>query len=217
MNTNTALHDTFLTLLPQIERHARMFFRSTRCADKRQDQLAEVIALCWRWCLRLAERGKDVTRFPVVLAHYACRAVKNGRRLTGQERAREVMNPLAQQRHTFRVQSLPLAMRTAQDHLYGSVDGQRAHDEFEERLHDNTVTPVPDQAAFRIDYPAWLATLTAPERRLIRAMARDERTKDLSQQFAVSPGRISQLRREFHTSWQSFCGETISGQAIVAA
>src|ERR1700733_1463481 len=102
MSTSTALHDIFLTLLPKIERQARVYFRATLCANQRQDQLAEVIALCWRWCIRLAERGKDVTRFPVVLAHYACRAVKNGRRLAGQERAREGMNPLTQQRRGFR-------------------------------------------------------------------------------------------------------------------
>ena len=64
-----------------------------------------------------------------------------------------------------------------------------------------------DQAAFRIDFPAWLGTLTGRERRLIRAMARNERTKDLSRQFEVSPARISQLRRAFHLDWLHFHGE----------
>jgi hypothetical protein len=74
-------------------------------------------------------------------------------------------------------------------------------------LRDNTVTPVPDQVQFRIDWPAWLATLTARERRMIRAMARSERTKDLSRQFELSPARISQIRREFRDAWARFCGE----------
>ncbi len=60
---------------------------------------------------------------------------------------------------------------------------------------------------FRIDWPAWLATLTARERRLIRAMAQNERTKDLSRQFDLSPARISQIRREFREDWTRFCGE----------
>ena len=34
-------------------------------------------------------------------------------------------------------------------------------------LKDNTVTPPPDQAAFRIDYPAWLAHLGARNRLLV--------------------------------------------------
>ena len=64
---------------------------------------------------------------------------------------------------------------------------------------------MPDQVAFRIDFPAWLATLTARERRLIRAIARNERTKDLSRMFELSQGRISQLRREFRDDWRRFC------------
>ena len=38
-------------------------------------------------------------------------------------------------------------------------------------------------------------------------MARNERTKDLSNWFEVSPGRISQLRREFHRGWLRYHGE----------
>jgi hypothetical protein len=52
-----------------------------------------------------------------------------------------------------------------------------------------------------------LKTLTPRERRLIRAMALSERTKDLAKKFDVSPGRISQQRREFCEGWQRFCGD----------
>jgi hypothetical protein len=38
-------------------------------------------------------------------------------------------------------------------------------------------------------------------------MIRDERTLDLSRQFDVTPGRISQMRREFAESWSRFCEE----------
>jgi hypothetical protein len=80
-------------------------------------------------------------------------------------------------------------------------------DAYEERLRDNTITPVIDQVQFRIDWPAWLRTLTARERRLIRAMSRNERTLDLSKEFELSPARISQLRREFHDDWCRFLGD----------
>src|SRR5262249_11503739 len=91
--------------------------------------------------------------------------------------------------------------------LHGTVLGQRRQDAFEERLRDNTVTPVPDQVCFRIDFPAWLGTLTPRERRIIREMSNNERTLDLSKRFEVSPARISQRRREFHDDWKRFCGE----------
>ena len=41
---------------------------------------------------------------------------------------------------------------------------------------------------------------------MIAAMAQNDRTKDLSRRFEVSPDRISQMHREFHDAWQRFCG-----------
>jgi hypothetical protein len=81
------------------------------------------------------------------------------------------------------------------------------HDAFEERLCDNTITPVLDQVQFRLDFPAWLESLTPRERRMIRAMIRNERTLDLGKAFEVSPSRISQMRREFHDGWTRFIDE----------
>ena len=66
----------FLGILPRIEQHARIAFRHVACREKRTDLVAETVALAWRWFKRLAERGKDATQFPSVLANYAARAVK---------------------------------------------------------------------------------------------------------------------------------------------
>ena len=61
------------------------------------------------------------------------------------------------------------------------------------------------EVQFRIDWPAWLATLTGRDRRMIRVMAKNESTISLSRQFDLSPARISQKRREFHDDWHRFC------------
>jgi hypothetical protein len=204
------LHVQFLLLLPRIEIHAQIFFRGIKCPVKKEDKVQECLALAWQWFLSLSERGKDVFAFPMAFASFITRAVKCGRRLCGQERARDVLSPLAQQRHDFKVEGLPTATRTPHEQLYASPQGQALLDAFEERLRDNTITPIPEQAAFRIDFPGWLATLTPRERRLIRAMAQNERTTDLSRQFELSPGRISQLRREFHVGWLRYHGEEVS-------
>jgi hypothetical protein len=42
---------------------------------------------------------------------------------------------------------------------------------------------------------------------MVRRMMRNERTLDLSKRFEVSPGRISQMRRELHEDWLGFLGE----------
>jgi hypothetical protein len=201
------LHTRFLALLPRVELHARIYFRHLRCPHRKADAIQEMRALAWQWFLRLHQRGKDPGDFLTAFTTLLARAVHSGRRLAGQAKARDVLNPAAQGRHGFTVEPLPSATRTSHERLYCSPQGQGLHDAFEERLRDNTITPVPDQVQFRIDFPAWLATLTARERRLVCAMADNERTLDLSKRFAVSPGRISQLRREFHDDWRHFCGE----------
>jgi hypothetical protein len=198
-------HRAFLALVPRIELHARIYFRHLRCRHKREDAVAETLALAWKWFLSLDRRGKDAARFVTTFASLAALAVRSGRRLCGQLRAKDVLSAAAQRRHGFRVERLPSSTRTAQENLYAVPHGQERHDAYEERLRDNTVTPVPDQVQFRIDFPAWLSTLTGRERRLIRAMALNERTLDLSRRFGVSPARISQLRREFARGWQRFC------------
>jgi hypothetical protein len=74
-------------------------------------------------------------------------------------------------------------------------------------LLDNTVSPVLDQVAFRLDFPAWRRTRTERDRRLIDCMMTGESTAILARLFGVSAARISQMRREFHRDWHSFCGD----------
>ena len=125
----------------------------------------------------------------------------------GYEKAKDAMNERTQRRRGFKVESLPMETRLSYESLYSTVYGQRQHDAFEERLCDNTQTPVPEQVAFRIDFPQWLTTRTERDRRIIDDMAMGERTDHLARKHGISPARISQLRREYHADWQTFCGD----------
>lgn len=171
------------------------------------EEMTEMLALCWKWFCHLAKRGKDARQFPSVLARFAARAVRSGRRLCGQQSANEVMNERTQEQRGFRVEALPSSTSTSHEDLYATADGQKRLDTFEERLHDNTLTPILDQVAFRCDFPAWLATRTERDQRLIGDMTGDERTTDLARKYGVCPGRVSQLRREYQDDWQHFCAE----------
>ena len=102
-----SIHDKFLCILPRIREHGRIFFRHVRVRDKKEDLITEMVALCWKWIVRLAQRGKDATQFASVLASYAARAILNGRRLCGSERLDDALSPRAQQRHGFTVAPLP--------------------------------------------------------------------------------------------------------------
>lgn len=191
------LQSRFLGILPRIERHAKIYFRHVPCRQKRTDLVAETVALAWRWFVRLAEKGRDGTQFPTALANYAAKAVRSGRRVCGQERARDVMSQLAQQRHGFCVGKLPDFSTESTNPLT-------------EALTDNTRSPIPDQVQFRCDFPAWLRTRTQRDRHLIERMAMRERTTDLARKFGLSEGRVSQLRQEFYEDWNLFGDEAIA-------
>jgi hypothetical protein len=105
-----------------------------------------------------------------------------------------VLSPVAQRKHGFRVGKLPDFAT-----LVGSP--------LEEALQDNTVSPVPEQVHFRLDYPSWRSTRTDRDRRLIDALMAGERTLEAGRAFGLSPARVSQKRREFHHGWLAYCGQ----------
>src|SRR5712691_7395962 len=79
------LHANFLSLLPRIQRHARIAFRHVKCQTQKDEAIAEVVALAWKWYRSLAKKGRDGADYPSALASFATRAVRSGRRLCGHE------------------------------------------------------------------------------------------------------------------------------------
>src|SRR5580704_2407688 len=96
------LHHQFTTrVLPVVTRWARSNF------GRDDDNVAEAVALAWKWFRRMARRGKDGSLFPGTIARYAVRAVRSGRRVAGQLSAKDAMNPITWRRLGFTVCSLP--------------------------------------------------------------------------------------------------------------
>jgi DNA-directed RNA polymerase specialized sigma24 family protein len=190
------LQASFLKVLPRIEQQARFAFRNYHCAADREDAVQETIAVAWAWYVRLAQRGKNPTDFVSTLACFAAIHVRCGRRLCGTEATQDALSPTARYRMGFCVQQLgqPKQLHTAV---------------WEEALHDNTRS-APDQAAmFRIDFPKWLGTLGDRNRQIVADLLLGERTSAVAGKHALSPGRVAQLRREFHRGWQEFQGERL--------
>ncbi len=162
------LHAAFLKLLPRIELHARIYFRDVRCPQEREDRVAETIALAWKWFVHLAERGKSIDTFVTRFIALAALGVRCGRRVCGQEPARDVMSGLAQRRHGFTVNRLP---------DYTTSEGSP----LEEALHDNGRLPPADAAALHLDFPRWFFALPERERQVAIDMARGETTTEVAQ------------------------------------
>jgi DNA-directed RNA polymerase specialized sigma24 family protein len=185
---------SFLGVLPRVEQQARFAFRNYHCAVDREDAVQETVAVAWAWFVRLAQRGKNPTAFVSTLACFAAIQVRCGRRLCGTEATQDALSPTARYRKGFNVERLgqPKPMKTEM---------------WEETLHDNTRS-APDQAAmFRIDFAIWLDTLGDRNRKIVADLLLGERTSTVAGKHALSPGRVAQLRREFHRHWNEFQGE----------
>jgi hypothetical protein len=191
------LHAGFLSLLPRIETHAKIRFRHIRCPGRRDDLVAEAVAIGWKWYLRAITSGKDPTEFPAAFASLAASHACSGRRLCGQERAKDALSRTAQRLRGFVVQTLPAVETGADDNE--AVDA----------LRDNTRTPPPEQAAFRIDFPLWLDSLAAGKRVLAEDLMKGERTREAARKHKVCQARVSQVRRELRLSWGRFHGEAV--------
>lgn len=200
MNTTTAndnppaittLQQRFLVIVPRIEAHGQVYFRHLKCPIRREDAVAEMTALSWKWFRRLVEKGKRPETFVSAIASFTARAVRSGRQLCGQEKAKDVMSPRAQRIHAFHVGKLP-------DYSALSCNP------LAEALTDNTQTPPDVQAVFRCDFPAWLVSLGDRKRRIAEDLMVGERTLDVADRHRVSAARISQMRREFQSDWERF-------------
>lgn len=83
-------------------------------------------------------------------------------------------------------------------------------DEFADALADNTKSRVPDQVAFRLDFPRWWRTF---DRRVLHTLMGGG-TDEVAAPFGISPARVSQLRRAFEQSWAAFHREPQIGAVV---
>jgi hypothetical protein len=201
----------FLELIPIVQRQARFAFRGRPEAD-REEVAAEAVAAAYASYVGLRARGKDPVRdFPCALAAYAVLHVKAGRLMGSGNSTTDALSPLAQRKRGFRVESLHVSGGIPRDNVHSTTD-RRRHDEFEEQLRDNTRSAVPDQAAFRIDFPEFLGSLGNRDRALVRFLALGNTGQVAAARFGMSEGRVSQLRKTWRERWCQYQGEGADGR-----
>jgi hypothetical protein len=192
-------HSGFLKVLPAVQLHAQIQFRHLP-PERREDLVREAIASACVSYQLLAAKSRLNVATPATLATYAVRQVRSGRHVGGhQDSAKDAMSPVVRRRHGVQVANFDAAGMVR---LPRSANGRTSG--WRQVVVEDRRTPVPDIAAFRVDFAEWLATLSRRNRRIISAMAARVGTMDLATRFKVSPGRISQLRRTFEGSWRQF-------------
>lgn len=185
-------HRPFLKMLPTVRSYAQNAFRHLD-PGSREDAVQEVLANVATATARLVQRGKTSEVFPTVLVGYAIAHFHAGRRVGNRLRITEALSSYAQRRKGFVVASLDRYDREADEWIEAVVEDHR--------------TPVPDQVAFRIDFPAWLTLLSKRNRRIAEALALGNSTGQVARRFRLSPGRVSQLRSQLYQSWRNFHGD----------
>ncbi len=191
-STRPKWHKSFLRMPPKIVSYARSAFGRLR-AEAREDLVQEVVANACVAFRALWNRGKQSIAYPTVLANYAIRQVKDGRRVGNHLNVREVLSKYAQQHKGFVVERLD---------KFDEEEGQWQ----EVLIEDKTAGPA-DIARVRCDFSDWLKSLKRRDRRIAQSLAVGEHTQTVARRFNVSAGRVSQLRRELCDSWRQFVGD----------
>lgn len=187
-----AWHAGFVALLPAIYRQIRFAFRRME-QKRREEAMQEALANALVAYVRLFELGKTDVAYATPLASYAVRQVCSGRQVACPLNMYDVLSPYAQRRQGFTVSRLQRP-----DESEGTWK--------EILVEDPTCTPA-ELAASRIDFEAWLRRLPRRKRRIASMLAAGETTKESAKKHKLTPGRVSQLRRELAASWDEFHGE----------
>ena len=185
------LHAKFLELLPSIEKHARVAFRS-RLPERREELVAEAVANCWAAFVRLMQRGLEHVIYAGPLAQFAIKQVRRGRRVGNKLNIRDITSRHCQVIKGVRVGSL--------DHYNEDAE------EWKEAVVEDKHAGPAAVAATRIDFAAWLGLLPARLRKIAKLLATGESTGVTAKRYKVSSGQISQIRGELRKSWEAFQG-----------
>ncbi len=202
--TLAQLQQRFTDHLPIMRR--AITFHLPRVAKRYRDEFeTDVLAACWHAWVGLARRGQDpVVVGPAGIVTNAVRYVQNGRAMGTSKTGRSLDVYRASKRAG--VQIMRINQRA------GSVVNEGPWHEF--LLSDGRVDPA-TQAAFRIDLPAWLATLSQRKREMALLLAEGYETGSAARELGVTPAAVSISRAALADSWAQFQGEeSPSGTAM---
>ena len=185
-------HAKFLEMMPAIQRQASIAFRGLP-EETREDLIEDVIVDALVAVKELHDKGKLDVAYPTTLAMYAIRHVRIGRKVGTKLNVRDVSSEYCQRSKGILLQRLDRFDRESGEWIEVLVEDRRAG-------------PA-ETAAARIDVSDWFQQLAPRDRRIAGALATGSTTEEVAQEFQLSPGRISQKRREYLESWQDFQGE----------
>lgn len=188
------VHAHYLAVLPDLRRYAKSRLQHGD-RNLREEELAEALAAGYVNCHSLVTRGRSEHVHTTGFAAHAVHAVRNGRQVGSSMASRDVMSARGKFRHKRHVQRLDSPAEDSVSH----------RDEVPLSIADtlaDTRTPVPDQAAFRIDFAEWFSTQCPRDQMMIEMLAAGEQACVVAKKLGVSPAMISLRRERWRASWR---------------
>lgn len=148
--------------------------------ERKEEAVQETVAITWRECQKLFERGENVVRLLGRIVEFAAKGVRSDRRLVGQPPVRDVMSPA--RRH--------------------------GHNVGEPREHERVTQPETDQAELSVDLEEFLGTLDDRRREIAEQLAAGYNTADVGRLRGVTRAAIYLVRKDLIEAWEEFQGET---------
>lgn len=184
----------FAELLPAVTAQVRRAFRRLT-PELREDAMQAAVGDAYAAYVRLCRMGRRSLAYATPLARYAVRRFHAGRRLGCRLNTFDVLSPYRRRGHECCVHSLE-----------GGDDGDGRWQAVV--VEDRRSGPA-ETAAVRLDFAEWLRQLSPRRRRVARLLAGGEATASAARLLAVTPGRISQYRRELEAAWRAYQGEGV--------
>jgi hypothetical protein len=194
-------HSRFMAMLPGIRRAANFRYRRLSPARKRE-VVDDVVGTCCAFYAGLVEKGQEERAYPSALVRFAAAQLLEGRQLGCSVNVRDISSTYCQQKKCLQLERL--------DQFDGETQAWEGILIEDRRAGPDAI------AASRIDFAAWCASLSSLRREIANCLATGASTQEAARQFDVSPGRISQIRREFQESWDAFHGDSVTGGAEAA-
>jgi len=179
MLTLDTVQNVFVQRLPKLQRMAKISFRHLP-PEAKEESITNAVGLAWKSFHALAQKGRE--QEPGILdscMRFSIRQTRAGRTPQGCPRKKDVLAP--------------------------RWVGPTRLDDFDPEEFVGHSTPIPDAVSFRVDVPEFLRTvLSERQRKLALDLAQNMTTTEAAAKYDLSPGRISQFRREFKELFDEF-------------
>ena len=190
--TNPTVSNTvipFETLLAKMEPHFKFFAKRVLKlkADNLDDALQELRAIAFGMYRSLVRRGKETFYSPI--ANFAIKRYKSGRRFAG----------------SCTTDVLSDETRILERCEICSLDQFDLNDGDMPFLTDWRQSNVADTVQFKIDFhDDWYHRQSPRDQQIIDDLAIGKTTGEVARKYSVSDGLISQYRKRYRASWESF-------------